>query len=91
MVKTPPMSPTVKQIIKDISSNYVEADMAGRRGDHDTELKHLFFAIHDCYVLLTLFHSDGWAIDKELALSYANSGVNTAKRIEELVKEIKEQ
>ena len=61
-----------------------------RTKDQDTELTHLLSAIHNSYVLIGLYNSGGWQIEKELALSYAKSGVNTAKRIEELVKGKKE-
>ena len=89
--KTPPMSPTVKQLIKGISSAYVRADMAMRTKDQDTELIHLLSAIHDCYVLIMAFYAGVQGIDKELALSYAKSGSNTAKRIEVLVEGGKER
>ena len=87
--KTPPMGPTVKHLIKGISSNYMRADVANRTKDYDAELTHLLPALHDCCVLIMAFHAGVSGIDKGLALSYAKSGASTAKRIEELVKENK--
>ena len=89
--KTPPMHPEAKELIKKTSSAYVRADMAGRRKEHDAELKHLLQAIRGCYELLILYQSGWFGVDKELALSYAKSGEKTAKRIEELVEGGKER
>ena len=88
--KTPPIDPTVKDIIKEISSMYVRADMAGRRGNHDAELEYLLHALRSCYVLIGLHHSGVCEIENELVLSYAKSGLNTAKRIVEIVREVKD-
>ena len=87
--KAPPMHPDAKQLIKKISSAYVRADMTGRRKEHDAELEHLLQAIRGCYELLNLYQSGWFGIEKKLGLSYAESGANTAKRIEELVREDK--
>lgn len=89
--KTPPMTPTVKLLIRGVNSNYVKADIANRIKDYGEELIHLLSASHDCCLVIGLYHSGGYGIDKKFALSYAKSGINTARRIEELVKGVKDE
>ena len=80
-------NPRIKQLIKDINSNYVRADLANREFDYATEAKHLWHALHDCNVLIGDFFL-GY-VDKELAITYAHSVTHSAKRIEEIVKKKK--
>ena len=79
------MNPRVKQLIKDINSNYVRADIANRTKNHNIEAKYLLFAMGDCNEIITLFFSD-IDVDRKLAITYAYSATTTAKRIEEIIK-----
>jgi len=77
------MSKPVKRMIKEISSAYVRADRASRSNDCAGELKHLLTALHSIVLLLRMVSYD--RIDSETANRYAQSLVDSAKRIRVLV------
>lgn len=77
------MDKYVEQMIKDISSAFARADGASRSDDGASELKHLLLAIHDISILLQGRLND--RIDAKYASSYAQSLVDSAKRIQELI------
>lgn len=76
---------STQSMIKDISSNFVRADVATRCCDKPDELKHLLFATHDISILLLNCLND--VIDESTAKEYAKSLENTATRIKELIED----
>lgn len=73
----------VKQLIKDILSANVAADLAKLTNDEPAELKHLLRAIHDTSVLLQGRLDD--STDEETAKTYAKSLKDTAAYVKEMI------
>ena len=82
-IKAPEMDKYTRQLIKEISSNFANADIDNRIGEDANELKHLLLAINSITVMLQ--GNLNGKIDHTIASSYANTLKDTVNRVNNLI------